>query len=68
MVVMENGNDMTSKRLRRAVRSLLSGLRYITLAPPPRRARVRRDPSRHWAKAGERLSRASSEVGRALAR
>jgi hypothetical protein len=56
-----------AERLRRTVRSLFSGLRYITLAPPRPRRHVRRDPARHWIRAGERLSRATEEVGRALA-
>lgn len=56
-----------AEKVRRTFRVVLSGLRYITLVPPRRRPRVRRDPSRYWYRAGVRLSDAVREYGRAVA-
>ena len=56
-----------AEKLKKAVRTFLGGVRCISLAPAPRRPRVRRGPARCWLKTAERLSRATEEVGRALA-
>ncbi len=57
-----------AERIKKTIRRMISGLRYISLVPPPRRPRVRRDPSRYWYRAGVRLSAAVEEYGRAVAK
>lgn len=57
-----------AEAIKRAVRSFAGGIRYITLSPARRGFRPRRcDPSRYWFKTGERMARATKEVGRAIA-
>ena len=61
-------NPSMAETIKIAIKTLAGGVKHITLAPQPRPRHIRQSPSRYWIRAGERLSRATAEVGRELAK